>query len=56
MRVRVRDGSMEKMSTLGLDWQHIGVGMGKGMGMGMGMGTGNWYWYGLYEFGIMDKG
>ena len=39
MRVRVRDGSI-KMSTLGLDWEHIGVGMG--MGMGMGTGTGNW--------------
>ena len=35
MRVRVRDGSM-KMSTLGLDWEHIGVDMGMGMGMGTG--------------------
>ena len=31
----VRDGSM-KMSTLGLDWEHIGVDMGMGMGMGTG--------------------
>ena len=45
MRVRVRDGSL-KMSTLGLDWQHIGV------DMGMGMGTGDWYWYGYMRLGI----
>ena len=49
MRVRVRDGSL-KMSTLGPDWQHIGV------DMGMGMGTGNLVLVWLYELGIWIKG